>query len=92
MSRVLCGIAAGGIFGLLTIAPEWYLDRYSTPIPLWFLNATSILGTIGYVAGYAANGNAHVANLWVVGLVNFAVYFGLTYFAFAIWRKWKVRS
>jgi hypothetical protein len=92
MSRVLYGITIGGILGPLTVAPEWYLARYDTPIPLWILNTTSTLGTVGYLAGYAANHNAHVANLWVVGLVNFAVYFGLTYLVFAIWRKWKVRS
>jgi hypothetical protein len=89
---LLYSLLTGCVLGLLTVAPDWYLDHHARPIPLWLLNLASIVAMPGLVAGYAANRNIHVANLWVAALVNFAFYFGLTYLVWAAWARLTAKS
>jgi hypothetical protein len=36
------------------------------------------------------SGNIHIFSTWVAAVANFAIYFGLTYLAFAVWQKTKM--
>ncbi len=92
MRRLCYALLAGSASGLLTAAEFWGLNHSSIRVPLWLFNLAAILLLPGFLAGYIANGNVHVANPWVATVVNFAFYFGLTWLVLKAWEKFRTRG
>lgn len=92
-NRLIGSLLLGFMLAFLTWA---MIGDHPNPGPIgtelgWLGQTAIILLLPGFLSGFAISGNVHVANTWVIVLVNFVFYFGLAYLVGTFWEKRHVR-
>jgi len=87
-NRLICSALTGGAFAFLT----WIVIGDHVGSGVGDFPGTGIIFLLpGLFAGFAASGNVHTANIWLVASGNFVFYSGLAYLLIRFWTRRRTK-